>query len=162
MSEKDFALAIVEDYITAWSKFTRAGIGRYLRAISENHPEAQLIQEYDIPPKRQYLEELLPRQFKEMNRQINEGTESQAREIVDWVRKEKIWERNHGWDETVIEGIGRPGEYRHFLPWMEGAKVNPRSSTSPGTANQASADSGAGGLLFDEADYGSWDFGAHF
>jgi hypothetical protein len=40
MRERDFALAIATDHITAWSKFTQAGIAHFLRAIEINAPEA--------------------------------------------------------------------------------------------------------------------------
>jgi hypothetical protein len=38
MREREFALAIATDYITAWSKFAQAGIAHYLRAIEINAP----------------------------------------------------------------------------------------------------------------------------
>lgn len=146
MTEKDFALAIVTDYINAWSKFTQRGIARCVRVVTENGPEAAIIRDHNLPNKRKYLERMLPRQFEEMKRQIREGDETQVRKLVDWVRKEKIWEKEHGFDGPPED------EVRRLLPWMQGAKVNPRQeNTGQGTSSYT------GGWL--KEDYGSWAWG---
>lgn len=119
MRERDFALAIATDYITAWSKFTQAGIAHYLRAIEINAPDAAAIKSQWIPEKRKYLEQMLPRQFEQMKRQTREGDELQVRQLVDWIRKEKIWER------VYFEAVGALDDYRHLLPWMQGASSVP-------------------------------------
>jgi hypothetical protein len=66
MGEKDFALAIVDDYVTAWVKFTQSGIACYVRAIEENGRKAASIREYHLPSKREFLEKDLPHQFEQM------------------------------------------------------------------------------------------------
>jgi hypothetical protein len=39
-----------------------------------------------------------------MKQQILTGDEKQIRELVDWTRKKKIWEREHGWDDDFKGG----------------------------------------------------------
>jgi hypothetical protein len=123
MQERDFALAIATDYITAWTRYTQAGIARYLQMIETNHPCANEVAWDCIPKKRKYLETMLPKQYEEMKRQIRDGNEYQIRELVDWIRKEKVWEREHGFDDR-LEDQAATIHHRHLLPWMQGAKVN--------------------------------------
>lgn len=96
MTEKDFALAIAQGYITSWSRFTQAGIASYQHAIVDNHPDAAMIQSFWLPEKRKYLEQALPMQMEDMERQIREGNETQVRELVNWIRDDKVWERSMG------------------------------------------------------------------
>jgi hypothetical protein len=114
MGKKDCAIAIVNDYVTAWVKFTQSGIACYVRAIEENGRKAASIRDHHLPSKGGFLEKDLPHQFEQMKRQLTGGDETQVRQLVDWIRKGKIWEKEHGFDDDV-DGGGPTLEYRHFL-----------------------------------------------
>lgn len=49
-----------------------------------------------------------------MKRKIRDE-ETQVREVAEWTRKEKIWEKEHEFDNEE-EGGGTPDEYRHLIP----------------------------------------------
>jgi hypothetical protein len=59
-----------------------------------------------------------------MKRQTREGDEIQVGQLVDWIRKEKIWGREHGRDRD-FEAVGALDDYRHLLSWMQGAMLHP-------------------------------------
>lgn len=138
MDEKAFALAIATEYITAWFKFTQASIARWVRLVVENGHGAAIARDVYLPARRNHLERTLPQQFEAMKRQIRDGEETQVRQVVESIRKEKIWEKEHGFDDDGLGG-GSADEYRHLIPWMKGARVNSPHAVEQGDGNDYSS-----------------------